>query len=304
MPCFKPITAYWSKYLTENGKRKIVFNARDALNTDIKIQVPCGSCIGCRLEYARVWALRCWHESLLYSNNSFITLTFDDDHLAKDCSLHKEDFVNFMKRLRHKFPGVRFFHCGEYGDENNRPHHHAILFNCSFDDRKPIGISKHGDLYYKSALLSDLWDNQGFCTIGEVTFQSCSYVARYVMKKLKGDSSKFYAENGLVPPYLTMSRRPGIGKQWFLLNQKQVEDHLGVRTQAGVMSPVPRFYQNLFSDSALDRLKYVKLHSILDKKQSIDYDFIDMYQVLLNDNRANVLETIKETQITSLKRKL
>lgn len=312
MPCYNPVTAYWSRDLTENGKRKLVFNPKKALNTDIKVQVPCGQCIGCRLEYARVWALRCWHESLLYSNNCFITLTFDDDHLAKDGSLHKSDFVKFMKRLRMlkddkgnlRFPNVRYFHCGEYGDQNNRPHHHAILFNCAFDDLRPIGISKHGDVYYRSDTLSNLWNNNGFCTIGDVTFQSCSYVARYVMKKLTGDAANVYSERGVIPPYLTMSRRPGIGRLWFEQNRKQVEDHLGVRTQSGVMSPVPRFYRNNFSEEGLKRMERVNFESILKKKNDINFDYFDMYQVLLNSDRANVLETVKKSQITSLKRSL
>lgn len=304
MPCYNPVTAYWSRDLTENGKRKLVFNPKKALNTDIKVQVPCGRCIGCRLEYGRVWALRCWHESLLYSNNAFITLTFDDDHLAKDGSLHKEDFVNFMKRLRHKFPNVRFFHCGEYGDKNGRPHHHAILFNCAFDDMHPIGISQHGDIYYRSDTLSALWNNQGFCTIGEVTFKSCRYVALYVVKKLVGDGADVYCERGLIPPYLTMSRRPGIGRIWFEKNRNQVETHLGVRTENGFMSPVPRFYRNNFSDEGLKRMERVNFESILKKKNDINFDYFDMYQVLLNPNRANVLETVKQSQITSLKRNL
>ena len=79
--CVSPLTGWWSAELTENGKRTIVFNPKKALDIDNRIQVPCGKCIECRLEHAKMWALRCWHESLKYPFSSFVTLTYDDDHL-------------------------------------------------------------------------------------------------------------------------------------------------------------------------------------------------------------------------------
>ena len=138
MPCFHPLEGYWSKDRNPSGKRSLTFNAREAF-TDKKIDVPCGRCVGCRLERSRQWAIRCVHEASLYDNNCFITLTYDSDHVPSDGSLRVEDFQNFMKRLRKSVAPrrVRFFHCGEYGERGDRPHYHAILFNLDFDDREP-----------------------------------------------------------------------------------------------------------------------------------------------------------------------
>ena len=314
MPCYKPLTAYWSKYLTENGKRQLVFNAKLALNTDFKIQVPCGRCIGCRLEYARVWGLRCWHESLLYDNNCFLTLTYDDDHLPDWHSLDRDHFTNFIKRLREyvrircikeKIPliKIRYFGCGEYGDKSQRPHYHSIIFNFDFPDKKFLGFNKNGDMLYTSNLLTSLWP-YGLHSIGGVSFKSASYVARYVMKKIFGEASSFYLDHCLLPPFIAMSRKPGLGREWFEKNRTQIEDHLFVRTEAGVNSPVPRYYTDQFSDSAKIRLESHKIDNILSKVNSVDFDYFSFKQVLLKPERADVLETVKQRQICDLCRNL
>ena len=113
MPCYSPLKGFKSK---ENGG--IVFKrSKDAGEA---MEVACGSCLGCRLDRARMWAARIVHESSLYDDqcgNSFITLTYDDDHLPEDEGLRKSDFQKFMKRLRKAMPQkIRFFMCGEYGD--------------------------------------------------------------------------------------------------------------------------------------------------------------------------------------------
>lgn len=301
MPCYHPITAYRSARLSENGKRKLVFNKNLALNPDEIIQVPCGQCIGCRLEYARTWALRCWHESTLYPNNHFITLTYDDDHL-KDFSLHPEDLTLFFKRLR-KSQSFRYFACGEYGDQNGRPHFHAIMFNFCIDDLRPVSLNSFGDPLYRSKYLESFWPF-GFVSIGSVTFQSCSYVARYVVKKLKGKLAKTYDELHLYPPFVRMSRRPGIGRDFFFMHRSQLEDQLFCRSQGGAISPLPRYYENLLSDSAKFCLDLKKEENQFKKYTDINYFCPSPTRIYLDDYRANVLEVNKKAQITSLKRKL
>ena len=71
--------------------------------------------------------------------NSFVTLTYDDDHLPEYNSLNYKHFQDFMKRLRKSHNGVRFYMCGEYGEDFSRPHYHALLFNCFFPDRSFFG---------------------------------------------------------------------------------------------------------------------------------------------------------------------
>ena len=118
MPCYKPLKAYYAREVNDTGKRSLVFNSEKAL-FPAQLQIPCGRCIGCRLDRSLSWALRCVHEASMHDENCFITLTFNDEHLAKNKSLKVSDFQNFLKRLRQFISPrkVRYFHCGEYGSK-------------------------------------------------------------------------------------------------------------------------------------------------------------------------------------------
>ena len=190
------------------------------------LELPCGQCIGCRLERSRQWAMRCVHEASMHDDNCFITLTYNPENLPPDCGLIKSDFQKFMKRYRRAFPGkeIRFYHCGEYGDANNRPHYHAVIFGHNFDDWMYLFDSPSGEPIYTSPTLERIWGH-GFVTVGSVTFESAAYVARYVMKKINGplkekidektDLKHYERVNAftgeiieVMPEYSTMSRRP------------------------------------------------------------------------------------------------
>lgn len=166
----------------------------------------------------------------MHEHNSFITLTYSPDRQPAHGSLSLDDWQNFMKKLRHRVGKVRFFMCGEYGEnlEHSQngivghPHFHACLFGYDFPDRVLWNV-RDGVRLYRSAQLEKLWP-YGYSSIGDVTFESAAYVARYVMKKQLGaDSDLFYnycdleskEEVNLKPEFTTMSRRPGIGKTWF-----------------------------------------------------------------------------------------
>lgn len=215
MPCYYPLAGH----------------DRNGLPTPI----PCGQCIGCRLEYSRQWAVRAYHESTLHEESCFLRLSYRNEDLPTVTSistgrqigtLSKRDFQLFMKRLRRKIEPkeVRFFACGEYGDRFSRPHYHALLFGHNFDDkeiyrvgfknrnRKSNRRTNEADLF-KSQELEDIW-GKGYCTIGEVTLESAAYVARYTMKKIKGKESDAYYD-GRLPEFALMSRRPGLGNEWF-----------------------------------------------------------------------------------------
>lgn len=163
-------------------------------------------------------------------------------------TLRPDDFVLFMKRLRRvRGPGVRFLQTGEYG-KLGRPHHHALLFNCGFSDKKVHSVRPRGSLF-RSAELEELWPF-GFSSIGEVTFESASYVARYTLKKVAGPLAASHY-NGRVPEYLTMSRRPGIGAGWFRRFKSDVFplDRMVARVSEGgrpVVGKPPRFYDELY----------------------------------------------------------
>lgn len=249
MPCYHPLKGYRAKEPGPSGKRSLVFDRRLGHPALPPVQVPCGQCIGCRLERSRQWALRCVHEASLHEDNCFLTLTYDNDHLPPDGSVNVRHFQTFMKRLRKRFgSGVRYFHCGEYGDLNNRPHYHALLFNFDFEDKKLWKVQNENRLFTSSAL-SELWP-VGFSSVGSATFQSAAYVARYVLKKRYGQNSKEHyqwtdPETGEVhqrrPEYVTMSRRPGIGTGWYNKYKSEVYPSDFIIMNGVKMKP-PKFY--------------------------------------------------------------
>lgn len=263
MVCYHPITAWRSlEGRGANGKWPLVFNKRDGY-CDLEVQVPCGQCIGCRLERSRQWAVRCVHEASLYPRNCFITLTYDDAHLP-GISLVPRDYVLFMKRLRKMFgPGIRFFHCGEYGSLNLRPHHHAILFNFDFEDKELWSV-RSGVRLYRSPALESLWPF-GFSTIGDVTFESAAYVARYVLKKVTGSDAQDHYK-GRVPEYVTMSRKPGIAYNWFRRYSSDIYPNDYVVIRGGVKCKPPRYYDNLYDNivnsSIVSNVKLKSLHDL------------------------------------------
>lgn len=259
MPCFHPLQGF---FLVEaNGTRTFKFsniNARlfkqgKSPIGDNNVSIPCGKCVGCRLERSRQWALRCMHEASLHERNCFLTLTYSDEYLPPDRSLNVSHFQLFFKRLRKKYgDGIRFYHCGEYGDQLGRPHYHACVFNFDFPDKVFYKMS-NGERLFTSESLSTLW-GFGFCTIGALTFESAAYVARYCMKKVNGDMADDHycvvdPDSGRVfkvkPEYATMSRRPGIGRGWYekYSSDAYPSDYLVVN---GVKCKPPRYYDRCF----------------------------------------------------------
>lgn len=240
MTCFHPLIA--TRLFSDALQKHVIsFDDRD-LGQGQTLYLPCGQCIGCRIARSREWAARCVHEASLYDKNCFITLTYDDEHLPADGSLCVKDFQDFMKRLRFKFKGhkIRFLHCGEYGTLNKRPHFHALLFGFDFPDKKLWSLTPRGDKVYRSPILEELWTD-GFSTIGAVTFESCAYVARYVTKKVTGELAEEHYQ-GKAPEYITMSRRPGIGSEWFKKYHSDVFPNDFVVLKDGRKIATPRYY--------------------------------------------------------------
>lgn len=255
--------------------------------------MPCGKCIGCRLEYSRQWAIRCVHEASLWEDNCFLTLTYSDENLPENGSLSKgqgSDFQLFMKRLRKKFgEGIRFFQCGEYGEQNFRPHHHACLFNFDFPD-KVLWSNRLGNRLYTSEILNSIWGH-GYCIIGEVTFESAAYVARYITKKIYGDRATEYYDNR-IPEYITMSRRPGIGSGWIEKYGKNTYPNDDIVINGKKLKP-PKYYDRVYE--AIDE-KAVHLAKI-DRKIFAEKnpDFHDR-------RRLEVKEKIQKLKAERLKR--
>lgn len=248
MPCHYPLTAWKSRDLDhvnlKNGKTRLVFRA-DLGYPNTKLQLPCGQCAGCRLDKARDWAIRCVHEAQLHKENCFVTLTYDNEHLPEGQTLQPRDMVLFLKRLRKSIEPkkVRFFQCGEYGDDTSRPHHHILLFGLDFHDKLLIRSSSQHPLY-SSATLSALWPH-GYASIGALTFDSACYVARYILKKITGPKAEEHY-NGRRPEYITMSRRPGIGRGFLDLYTSDVYNHDQIVIRDGFLAKPPAYYDAIY----------------------------------------------------------
>jgi hypothetical protein len=238
MACFKPLLAW------QLDSGEVVFSERGSVRRSLVL--PCGQCIGCRLERSRQWAVRCMHESQMHDFSSFVTLTYEGEDIA--ASLNYRDFQLFAKRLRRKMGPFRFYMCGEYGERFRRPHFHALLFGMFFDDRQFHSTVGSGFKIYRSGLLESLWPH-GFSSIGDVTFESAAYVARYVCKKVTGPlaDAHYLTNEGecLTPEFTRMSLKPGIGATWLDKYCSDVfpRDYVTVR---GVKSKPPRYYDTLY----------------------------------------------------------
>lgn len=294
MPCYHPISAWRSP-------AGVFFHIKPDCSP---IQLPCGRCIGCRLERSRQWAVRLMHENRFHSSSCFITLTFSDENLPDRGSLNVKHFQDFMKRLRKKISPrkIRFFHCGEYGDKFGRPHYHAILFGEDFSSSKYcVRKTDRGDVVYNSTVLDELWPF-GISEIGEVTFESCAYVARYVCKKVTGSRSASHYQRlceatgeifQVEPEYCTMSRRPGIGALHFdkYSNEIYLRDEVLSR---GYPSKPPKFYDRLLAKRNLSLYEEIKDHR--------ECALMMTSSAERSPSRLHVREVVKKAQIGLVKR--
>lgn len=277
MPCYKPLKA-------NIGPDGPTFKPTESFGSAWTIELPCGRCVGCLLERAKEWALRCVHEAQMHgNNNSFITLTYHPDHLPADHGLQKIHFQKFIRALRKGTKQkIRYFMCGEYGEpteKNNyiaRPHYHAILFGCSFAD-KYLWRVENGNRIYRSPTLERYW-KRGASEIGSVSYASAGYVARYCLKKQHGETGKReYAvidqQTGELKdeqrqhPYIAMSLKPGIGETWFKKYKTDLFPHDYAITPDGRKTPVPKYYRKLLEreDPELaDQLRQARIEKAKD----------------------------------------
>jgi len=163
---------------------------------------------------------------------SFVSLSYDDDHLPPGGSLRPKDLQDFLKRVRHHVDGIKYYAVGEYGEVTNRPHYHGIFFGVGPDD---VDVVRND------------WGH-GFVYFGTVTVKSINYVTAYINKKLYGKMAiDEYA--GRVEPFARMSK--GLGLRWLKDNEDHVCQNVGVRKEGHVV-PAPRYYMKKLSDAFTD----------------------------------------------------
>lgn len=213
-----------------------------------------------------------------------------------------------MKRLRKLAkipkPGIRFFHCGEYGEMLGRPHYHACLFNFDFDDKVLWSVNQ-GHRFYISPSLSKLWP-YGHSLISDVTFESAAYVARYVVKKINGEAAVEHYK-GLKPEYVTMSRRPGIGRGWYDKFKDDVYPHDYTVIRGKKVHP-PKFYDRIYELTDPDMFSKVKASRVARSMVKVNSwnDLLQKNQMIDDngDDRLAVKEVCVKDRLSKYKRNL
>lgn len=327
MACYHPLKAFCIGINPENGKKvikiypyeihhiekrngiwypcntELISPYREAVIYDY-IEVPCGKCLGCRLDYSKQWANRCMLELEYHKDAYFVTLTYNDEHVPRSyysdpetgealesLTLKKRDFQLFMKRLRKRVcsgyeetsdyynqplcctsitdgkPTIRFFASAEYGSTTFRPHYHAIIFGLKINDLQ-VYKRDRGFTYYFSPALQDVWSVQddgvlsplGYVVVAPVTWETCAYTARYVMKKLAGAEAQFYMDVNITPPFTLMSRKPGIARQWYDDHPCVYDyEYINISTpQGGRKFRPPKYFDRLFEIEEPEKMAEVK----------------------------------------------
>lgn len=257
-----------------------------------RVLIPCGQCVECRIQRSREWANRCMLELQYHDSAYFVTLTYNDAHVPRSyysdpatgeamtsVTLYKRDFQLFMKRLRKRFGDdhIRFFMAGEYGSDTFRPHYHAIIFGLHLDDLKHYKKSPQGFSYFTSESLQACWIDSaarfpddpsyasdglplGYVVVAEVTWETCAYTARYVMKKRTGKESEFYDIFNILPEFTLMSRKPGIARQYYEDNPDLYEkEFINVSTEKGGLKfRPPRYFDKLYDLECPDEMAEIK----------------------------------------------
>lgn len=241
-------------------------------NTGIKpdqevIQIPCGKCIDCLNKKSTEWGYRLMFEQKDFDDSCLVTLTYSET----DFELHKEDLQKFLKRLRKHFNGdkIRYFACGEYGSEHQRPHYHIALFGAKFDDIRYFKLDKKKNKIYRSKTLESLW-KFGFSSIVELNLETAKYCTKYMTKLINYDDKK-------QKPFLTMSLKPGIGWNYAstIIEDMLLTDKIYYK---GNYIQVPRYY--------------------LDKAEKLGYNVKD---IRLNRQRCATLYSTDLQKMTRIK---
>lgn len=284
MSCYHPLPAIKKRYSDQYtvGRRGDIFHPYTDWQTGEYIEpisIPCGKCVGCRLDYSRGWADRCVLESLDKDPEScwFLTLTYDDNHIETEkrslltdkgtLTLYPKDVQDFMKRLRiewfrrYNAENIRFYLAGEYGSTTARPHYHMLVYNLPIPDLTFYKSNIHGDQLFNSDEIEDLWGH-GFVVIGKLEWKTAAYTARYVLKKFKGKSKEETDEHyklvGLLPEFTRSSRRPGIAREYYENHSAEIYKNDEIILPNGKITKPPKYFDKLMKDEDADLMAFVK----------------------------------------------
>lgn len=216
--------------------------------------VPCGKCPPCIKTHSKGWVFRLQQESKDHQTELFLNLTYDEKHVPKNKyginTLRKKDLQLFWKRLRkrlHDHYGdkykFKYYACGEYGTQTNRPHYHAVIF----------GLPKL--MCVDPQEITDIW-GKGHIVLGSVTGGSIAYVTQYVHKKaIKGFENVYeqliktnkhgWRIKGCEPEFSAMSKKLGLNYITPAMIKYHRENLAAYCTlDGGIKTSMPRYYRD------------------------------------------------------------
>lgn len=347
MPCYHPLIRVEEvgKWVTAqdghkyhpakifNPEKYEIENLKDGAYNKHEI-IPCGKCIGCRLENSRQWANRGFLEGQLWENNWFVTLTYDDENIPKleyietskgytftedenwGGTLEPKDIHTFMNTLRQIMKreygetGIRYMLCGEYGGTTERPHYHIIFFNLNLPLEtffEPRVINK--EIYFRNKVIERAWD-KGISNISEASWNNIAYTARYITKKINGlESEEIYASKGQdQKEFFRASNRPGIGFGYYEKYKHKIyeKDQILIKNKAGIVpSKPPKYFDKLYEKEYPEQWKKIKLQRQIDGKNqnklkinNTSIDLLDQYAIEERSKQESVQKLVRamETQ--------
>lgn len=295
--------------------------------------IPCGKCIGCRLDSSKDWANRGYLEGLYSDHNYFVTLTYDEDHLTIPEFVEMDDititapeelewkgtlipsdlkrFINTLRKIferEYNHTDIRYIACGEYGGEGKRPHYHLILFNCPFpsDTFYNPRISWEKDTYYQNEIIERAW-NKGISNITEASWNTIAYLSRYITKKINGENSELYykIQGQESKEFFRASNRPGIGYKYYEDHKEEIYKNDSILIKKGnqiTWEKPPDYFDKLYEKENPEHMKIIKekrrqdaINALRSKDQTTSLDRL---------NQLKLEEQSKKEQTSTLKRKL
>lgn len=218
-------------------------------------QVPCGRCMECLHRRSQGWTLRLMQEAKRSSSCAFLTLTYEAVPLSRNGlpTLLKPDFQDFMKRLRHKTHNkLKYYACGEYGSETNRPHYHAIIYNM------PLKFIKD------TQVMDETWD-RGITHIVPGNELTMAYVTKYINKRVH-DNNKYILdedtgemiEDDRIREFSLMIKKLGDNFMTKAMTRHLKENLTGTVKINGFHTSLPRYYkEKMFTPEERAKLSWL-----------------------------------------------